>query len=132
MPLTLTENVAQARSARGTTTPVSEYVPDPTLAGACGPRTQSEPALSQAHPFTQPGAETAHAPLEGLPCPGCGQHFTPRRAQQRCCSDRCRATASRVRAAASRQAEIEELRAENARLRDLLERLRPNDPGRPA
>ena len=52
-----------------------------------------------------------------LPCLGCGRLFTPRRVGQRHCSGRCRATAS--------------LQREADRLTDLLERLRPDDPGRP-
>ncbi len=54
---------------------------------------------------------------EALPCLGCGRLFTPRRVGQRHCSARCRATASRQR--------------EADRLTDLLERLRPDDAGRP-
>lgn len=54
---------------------------------------------------------------EAIPCLGCGQVFTPRRVEQRHCSGRCRATASR--------------RRDSDRLTDLLERLRPDDPGRP-
>jgi hypothetical protein len=59
----------------------------------------------------------ARARLDPIPCEGCGHLYTPRRVEQRHCSGRCRAAASR--------------RRDEDRLTELLERLRPDDPGRP-
>ena len=60
---------------------------------------------------------SARALLKAIPCEGCGEVLTPARVEQRHCSGRCRAAASRQRDA--------------DRLTALLERLRPDDPGRP-
>ena len=68
-------------------------------------------------PHAQVSGESARARLEGIPCEGCGQRFTPQRIGQRHCSGRCRAAASRQRDA--------------DQLTDLLHRLWPDDPGRP-
>ena len=65
----------------------------------------------------QTAGEGARARLEAIPCEGCGDVFTPARVEQRHCSGRCRAAASR--------------RRDTDRLTELLERLRPDDPGRP-
>ena len=58
----------------------------------------------------------ARARWETIPCEGCGQVSTPRRAWQRYCSGRCRAADSR--------------RQQAERLSVLLDRVVPDDPGR--
>lgn len=67
-----------------------------------------------------PGQERAgggvRTPARGIPCEGCGGVFVPRRASQRYCGPACRPLAQRRRAA--------------NRLRELLERVLPDDPGR--
>jgi uncharacterized OB-fold protein len=71
----------------------------------------------QVAPTEEVAGERARTRLGSIPCQGCGRAFTPQRPWQRHCSARCRAAASR--------------RREIDRLTDLLERLRPDDPGRP-
>jgi len=75
------------------------------------------PQASQVAQPEEVAGESARARLTPVSCEGCGTVFTPSRPLQRCCSGRCRAAMSRRRG--------EEQRIE------LLERLWPDDPGRP-
>ncbi len=68
-------------------------------------------------PAEEMAAKRARARLEPVSCEGCGIIFTPSRSWQLCCSSRCRAALSRQR--------------HTERLSELLERLWPDDPGRP-
>ena len=77
--------------------------------------TKPVPSPNPGQPTNAP--ENAHVRGPDRSCEGCGRVFTPRRLGQRHCSGRCRATASRQR-------EVDRLTA-------LLQRLRPDDPGRP-
>lgn len=71
----------------------------------------------QALPGAEVVAERARARFSPASCDGCGALFAPTRLWQRCCSARCRAVTSR--------------RRREERRGDLLERLGPDDPGRP-
>ena len=75
------------------------------------------PQASQVAQPEEVAGESARARLEPVSCEGCGTIFTPSRSWQLCCSSRCRAALSRQR--------------HTARLSELLERLWPDDPGRP-
>lgn len=68
-------------------------------------------------PTDEIAGKRARARLTPVSCEACETMFTPSRPWQRCWSSRCRATLSRRRG--------EERRTE------LLERLWPDDPGRP-
>ena len=64
--------------------------------------------------LAEDSVRTHHA---GIPCEGCGAFFSPSRPSQRHCRPACRPRAQR--------------RREADRLGDLLDRLLPDDPGRP-
>ena len=76
-----------------------------------------KPQASLVVPAEEMAAKRARARLEPVSCEGCGTIFTPSRSLQLCCSSRCRAALSRQR--------------HTDRLRELLERVWPDDPGRP-
>jgi hypothetical protein len=71
----------------------------------------------QVLPSEKVAEESARARLTPVSCEGCGTDFTPSRPLQQCCPARCRAAMSR--------------RREDERRTELLERLWPDDPGRP-
>ena len=71
----------------------------------------------QVHQPTEGASERARAHPDPIPCTVRAHRFTPQRSGHRHYPARCRATASRQRDA--------------DRLNALLDRLRPDDPGRP-
>lgn len=72
-------------------------------------------------------SEPERTRLTAISCEGCGRDFLPIRSWQRCCSDKCRATASRRRDTDRLRNFLERFE----RLLDRVEHLLSDDPGRP-
>jgi hypothetical protein len=124
----MSESVSPARAARDAA--ASEQPIDLTATGQGGLSTAIEPVQPVSLAAHETRARGARAPLAPILCAGCHRSFVPGRIQQRHCSAGCRARASRSRVAEANHTEIARLRGEVRRLRELLERLRPDDPRR--